>query len=621
MCGWKSVLEKEILNGDDKTLLCHELLTEEPDMERMILKFFTEDDFREIAERRIGRGQVGGKACGLLLSRKLIEVRMPGYLENLEPHHSFFIGADTFEDYLELNGCGEMQSLVASKDRTELLEKYEGLLLGGRFSEEVREQIGDVLRHYDEEPLIIRSSSIMEDGFGHAFSGKYESVFCSNQGIFEERLEEMLAAVRRVYASVFTKEALEYRKRHELLEKKEKMGILIQRAAGRRIGDFYFPIAGGMGCSYNPYKWAENLNPEAGMIRMVAGFGTRAVERTPGDYPRLVSLDHAKANIRTTVADRHKFSQRKVDVIDLKEKKMVTVPIDSLFDKIPHTYKKLVLSRDTDAEGRLAQRRIYRKIYFADCQGLVDDDDFIEMVRSMEKVLEKTYRHPVDLEFAVTMAEDGGWRINLLQCRPMRMTADGVIHIPEGIDHEILFDIRRTSISYSREISLDYIVWVDPQRYYEYEYHKKPEVATLLGRINAAFEGMKKNIILLVPGRIGTSSPELGVPVLYCDIHQFCAVCEVAYSKVGYNPELSYGSHMFQDLVEADIYYGAINENSKTRIFAPEILKKCNDVLGEFLENEKDELREIVQLYDVTDRKSVLMLDAKEGRAVCRVCG
>lgn len=247
MCGWKSVLEKEILNGDDKTLLCHELLTEEPDMERMILKFFTEDDFREIAERRIGRGQVGGKACGLLLSRKLIEVRMPGYLENLEPHHSFFIGADTFEDYLELNGCGEMQSLVASKDRTELLEKYEGLLLGGRFSEEVREQIGDVLRHYDEEPLIIRSSSIMEDGFGHAFSGKYESVFCSNQGIFEERLEEMLAAVRRVYASVFTKEALEYRKRHELLEKKEKMGILIQRAAGRRIGDFYFPIAGGMG--------------------------------------------------------------------------------------------------------------------------------------------------------------------------------------------------------------------------------------------------------------------------------------------------------------------------------------------------------------------------------------
>ena len=620
MYEWEKLLEKEILNGEEKRALCYELLTEEPDMERMILKFFTEEVLKEIASRRIGRGQVGGKACGLLLSRKLIEVRMPAYLEYLEPHHSFFIGADTFEEYLEINGCSMLQELCKSEERGRILEKYEEKLLSGVFSDNIRAQISDVLRHYDEEPLIIRSSSIMEDGFGHAFSGKYESVFCSNQGTFEERIDEMLMAVRRVYASVYRKEALEYRKRHDLLESREKMGILIQRAAGRRIGDLYFPIAAGMGCSYNPYKWAENLNPEAGMIRMVAGFGTRAVERTPGDYPRLVSLDHARANIRTTVAERHKFSQRKVDVIDLKEKKLVTLSIDTLFDKVPKVYQKLVLSRDTDAERRLAERRIYRKIYFADCQGLVDDDDFIDMIRSMEKVLEKTYRRPVDLEFAVTMSEDGGWSVNLLQCRPMKMTAEGIIHIPEDIDHEILFDIRRTSISYSREISLDYLVWVDPQKYYEYEYQKKPEVAALLGRINATFEGKKRNVILLVPGRIGTSSPELGVPVLYCDIHQFCAVCEVAYSKVGYNPELSYGSHMFQDLVEADIYYGAINENSKTRIFAPELLQKCNNVLGEFLEDEKEELCEIVKLYDVTDRKAVLMLDAKVGRAVCRVC-
>lgn len=619
MYEWEKLLEKDILNAQEKQVLCRELLTEDEDMERMILRFFTEEDFKEIALRRIGRGQVGGKACGLLLSRKLIEVRMPGYLEYLEPHHSFFIGADTFEDYLELNGCGMIQEHCKSEDRGQLLEQYESRLLGGVFPEETGRQIEEVIKHYDEEPLVIRSSSIMEDGFGHAFSGKYESVFCSNQGTYKERYEEMLMAIRKVYASVFTKEALEYRRRHELLEKREKMGILIQRAAGQRIGDLYFPIAAGMGCSYNPYKWSENLNPEAGMIRMVAGFGTRAVARTPGDYPRLVSLDHAKANIRTTVAERHKFSQRKVDVIDLKEKKMVTLSIDTLFEKVPKAYQKLVLSRDTDAENRLAERRIYRKVYFADCQGLVDDDDFIDMIRTMEKVLEKTYRRPVDLEFAVTMTEEG-WRVNLLQCRPMKMTADGVIHIPEGIDHEILFDIRRTSVSYSREISLDYIVWVEPQKYYEYDYYKKPEVAVLLGKINAAFEGKRKNVILLVPGRIGTSSPELGVPVLYCDIHQFCAVCEVAYSKVGYNPELSYGSHMFQDLVEADIYYGAINENSKTRIFSPELLKKCNNVLEEFVGDVESKLCEIVRLYDVTDRKSVLMLDAKAGRAVCRVC-
>ena len=79
MYEWEKLLEKEILNGEEKRALCYELLTEEPDMERMILKFFTEEDLKEIASRRIGRGQVGGKACGLLLSRKLIEVRMPAY--------------------------------------------------------------------------------------------------------------------------------------------------------------------------------------------------------------------------------------------------------------------------------------------------------------------------------------------------------------------------------------------------------------------------------------------------------------------------------------------------------------------------------------------------------------
>lgn len=158
MYEWEKLLEKEILNGEEKRALCRELLTEEPDMERMILRFFTEEDLKEIASRRIGRGQVGGKACGLLLSRKLIEVRMPGYLEYLEPHHSFFIGADTFEEYLEINGCGMLQELCQGEERGQILEKYEERLLAGDFSEAVRLQIGEVLRHYDEEPLIIRSS-------------------------------------------------------------------------------------------------------------------------------------------------------------------------------------------------------------------------------------------------------------------------------------------------------------------------------------------------------------------------------------------------------------------------------------------------------------------------------
>ena len=123
-------------------------------------------------------------------------------------------------------------------------------------------------------------------------------------------------AVRSVYASTMNPSAIEYRRRWGLLDVDEQMALLIQKVAGQRYDSFYMPVAAGMGCSYNPYKWMENMNPDAGMIRMVMGLGTRAVERTPGDYPRLVGLDRAQANLRTTVAERHKYSQRNVDVMD-----------------------------------------------------------------------------------------------------------------------------------------------------------------------------------------------------------------------------------------------------------------------------------------------------------------
>lgn len=170
----------------------------------------------------------------------------------------------------------------------------------------------------------------------------------------------------------------------------------------------------------------------------------------------------------------------------------------------------------------------------------------------------------------------------------------------------------------SKKEPVDLIVWVDPQRYYEYPHARKSDVARKIGEINQRFENEEKKMMLLVPGRIGTSSPELGVPVVYADISQFTAICEVAYSKVGYSPELSYGSHMFQDLVEADVYYGAINENSKTRIYRPQMLENCRELFLELFPGE-EELFRIIKVYDVSLNCAELILDAREGRAVCHL--
>ena len=107
--------------------------------------------------------------------------------------------------------------------------------------------------------------------------------------------------------------------------------------------------------------------------------------------------------------------------------------------------------------------------------------------------------------------------------------------------------------------------------------------------------------MLIVPGRIGTSSPELGIPVVFADISQFSAILEESYSEVGYVPELSFGSHMFQDLVEADIYYGALFENENRLEFNKELIKDYPNKLHEIDDSLSSELYDMIHVVDFND--------------------
>lgn len=577
------------MEEERKRELCRSMMTSDPRLIRTILTYFDEEDFQNIQDHKTGGGVIGGKACGFLLVEKMMDVLLPEYRDRWTHCPSWFVGTDVF--------C-QVQD--------------------GKPIEEFQEEFKRILDYFDGAPFIVRSSSLMEDGYDNAFFGKYESVFCANQGTEEERVTEILNAAGKVYDSVQNQEAMEYRRKWHRRDQEEKMGLLIQKVAGERIGDYYFPAIAGMGCSYNPYKWMEHINPEAGMLRMVVGLGTRAVTRTPGDYPRLVGLDCAQGNLWGSVGEKHKYSQRQVDVVDLVKKEISTKSLSEIMEIMPKGYRKLTLERDTDAEEVLARRGDYRRIYFADCQGMVEDRIFIRMMKTLLKKLEENYHQPVDIEFAVTTSEEGVWNVTLVQCRPLRSGISDQVKIPKDVDDEFLFDVRRTSMRRSKEQNLDYIVWVDPQAYYEYPYKKKPDVGRVVGKINHYLERTEEKALLLAPGRIGTSSPELGVPVAYADISSFGAICEVAYGKVGYRPELSYGSHMFQNLVEADVYYGAINENSKTRIYRPDMLKEFPEVTINLAGNIEPELEVIIKVFDVKE-SAVLYLDAVDGRAVCRL--
>jgi len=220
----------------------------------------------------------------------------------------------------------------------------------------------------------------------------------------------------------------------------------------------------------------------------------------------------------------------------------------------------------------------------------------------MLRCIQDEYDYPVDTEFTINISDNGDYSIDLLQCRPLQVqkTSGGTVIPADIAEEKILLENKGSSMGLSKANELDVIVYVDPVNYYNMPYKDKPSVARLIGKLNWHYRDLGKHMMLIVPGRVGTTSPELGVPTSFADISAFEIICEMEETRAGYNPELSYGSHIFQDLVEAEILYTAVFHNQKTVHFHPEKLESSPDLTGGFSEGE--DLSDIVHVFDVSGR-------------------
>lgn len=584
--------------------MCNIMMTRDMNMRKMVKKHFKPEDYFSVRDHMIGTGMIGGKACGMLLARAIICNREPDLKEVLEPHDSFYIGSDVYYTYIVDNNLW----YIRIKQRTEegyfeLANEFASKLMNGKFSDTMREQFIRIIEYYGQDPYIIRSSSILEDGFGNAFAGKYESVFCVNRGTIEERVSEFEHAIKVVYASSMNLSALDYRKRRGLDKRDEQMALLVQRVSGSYYGSNYMPCAAGVGYSYSPYKIMKNIDPKAGMLRLVMGLGTSAVDRTEGSYPRIVNLDMPEKTSYSSSAEKHKFSQGKAEAINMTEQSIKRYSLDEIEADIPNYLDKILFEHDYDAESRLLEMGRRREVKFISCKGLVENKILMDQMKKILSCIQDEYQYPVDTEFTINISENGEYSIDLLQCRPLQVQK-GISEtvIPDNIPEDrILLQSKGVSMGIPKTTKLDLIVYVDPIKYYNMPYKMKDLVAKLVGKVNWHYRDTDKHMMLIVPGRIGTTSPELGVPTAFSDISAYDIICEVEESKAGYNPELSYGSHIFQDLVEAEILYTAVFHNEKTMHFAPEKLKECPDIVSEFESGE--ELQDIVHIYDVKDKK------------------
>lgn len=569
-----------------KKRLMHMLIGSESRMFRLCDRYFSLRDIITIASREIGTGFIGGKSVGMLLARKILEVEGGArFTSYLEPHDSFYIGSDVFYTYIVQNGWWSLRTKQKTPEgyyqyAAELKEK----LLHGSFPKDIQEQFVNMLEYFGQSPIIVRSSSLLEDNFGNAFAGKYESVFCVNQGTPQERYEAFEQAVRIIYASTMNEEALSYRMNRGLAQQDEQMAILVQRVSGDRFGDYFFPHIAGVGNSTNLYVWDESIDMSAGMLRLVFGLGTRAVDRTDGDYVKVVCLDNPLRTPPMNYDDQKKFSQRRVDLLSFPENALKSKNIDDVLSLPLKVDRKLFASPDYATEARLRDLGYTNRThYILDFKKLFTDTNFSARMKEMLAVLSKTYDYPVDIEFTTNFNENGSYRINLLQCRPLQTKGLGkTLKIPELQNvNDCFFSSKGNFMGGNVHLPIDYVIMINASAYLKLSEQEKYDVARHIGHINK--EMKEKNAMLVGPGRWGSTTPSLGVPVHFTELCNMKVLCEYSSVKNGFMPELSYGSHFFQDIVESEIFYVAIFDGYRDVIFNPERILKEDNLLTSFL--------------------------------------
>ncbi|MBN1667308.1 MAG: PEP/pyruvate-binding domain-containing protein [Anaerolineales bacterium] len=589
--------------------------------------WFTASDLLEIQRRKIGYGKIGGKAAGMLLAARILsEVASEEIRSHLRIPESYFLGSDVMYEFMNLN---ELTHWGDQKYKTEEqihadYEQIEAEYDQGDFPPDIVEKLSKILEEIGPRPVIVRSSSLLEDNFGTSFAGKYQSVFCPNQGAPEQNLHSLMRAIARVYASGLNPNALLYRRAMGLQDYDERLAILIQVVEGEKFGPYYFPHAAGVGFSRNLYRWSPQIRKEDGFLRLVWGLGTRAVDRVGNDFPRLVALSHPKLRPETSTKAIRRYSQQSIDLINLEENRFETLSVQEVLTR---RYPLLRFLGQLDQGGYLTPIRSVIMDGDVDqvvltFEGLLQRTPLAERMKSMLNILEEHYRAPVDMEFAIYLQNvhqaTPDIEISLLQCRPQAHNEETSAHLPDDLSEEnIVFSTRRM-VPQGQVNQIRYVLFVPPEGYYALPTPAdRAKLGRAIGRVNKIMH--RKTFICIGPGRWGTTNPDLGVPIGYADIYNTRSLVELAGEGVGPAPEPSFGTHFFQDLVEAHIYPLAIFLEDEDAVFRREFFYETPNKL-EIIAPQEAELAGALRLIDVSSYRPghhlELIMDEQAGQAV-----
>jgi pyruvate, water dikinase len=521
-------------------------------------------DFNDLIDRTIfpagSHGKLGGKSAGVFLAERILRKNIHDreLLKNIKVPKTWHVSSDTMIQFMHYNNLEEILE-QKYKSLNEVRKEYPHvvqLFKNSHFPPEIKKGLSVALDDFGESPIIIRSSSLLEDRLGSAFSGKYKSLFLTNQGSKRDRLEALMDAIAEIYASTIGPDPIEYRAERGLIDFHEEMGIMIQEVVGQKVGRYFFPAFAGVGFSNNEFRWSPRIKREDGLLRLVPGLGTRAVDRLSDDYPVLIAPGQPGLRANISINDVVRYSPQKADVLNLETHKFETIDLKELFkefgDDYPHINRIVSIFEHQNLRRPLGINTDYTKEdLIVTFDGLTNDSGFLPLMQRILKELQGTLATPVDIEFA-----SNGNDLYLLQCRPQSYSKyDAPTPIPVDIPKENLLFSANRYISNGLVPDITHIVYVDPEKYNQLEnWQDMKNIGKAISKLNVILP--KRQFILMGPGRWGSRGDiKLGVSVTYSDINNTSVLIEIARKKGNYVPDLSFGTHFFQDLVEASIRY------------------------------------------------------------------
>jgi hypothetical protein len=342
----------------------------------------------------------------------------------------------------------------------------------------------------------------------------------------------------------------------------EQMALLVQRVSGAYRKDYFFPDIAGVGVSFNTFVWKNTMDPKAGVLRLVFGLGTRAVNRVDGDYPRIVALDDPQLQPHAGMRDAQKYSQKSVDVLNIRENSLETMSLRDLINTKAEIPLDMIAVRDYGATEQLRALGIDGESWILTFERLMSQTGFAQSMKKILQTLEKAYSYPVDIEFTGNFKKDGYVQVNILQCRPLQTKGLGQrVEIPAAIPRRnILLESRGNFVGGNISQTIDRVIYVDPLAYTSLAVQsERYDVARAVGELNRLIESREKTAVMLLgPGRWGTTTPSLGVPVSFAEINNVSVLGEIAFATENVAPEISFGTHFFQDLVETGTFYLAL---------------------------------------------------------------